>query len=61
MLEIIVTAGAFSLLMFAFLFTCYGNEAFSEDKKERFFFWKMTVWYWGAIAFMTWLLLVFHD
>lgn len=59
MLEIIMTMGVISLLMFAFLFTCYGKEAFSEDKNERFFFWKMSVWYWAIIALMTWLLLIF--
>ena len=61
MVGIITTMGTFSLLMFAFLFTCYGREAFSEDKNERFAFWKMTVWYWGVIAFMTWLSLIFYE
>ena len=61
MLEIITTSGALSLLAYGILFSCFGDDAFSEDKSDRFSFWKMTVWYWVAVAFMTWLLLIFRS
>lgn len=61
MVGIILTLGMFALLAYGILFNLYGKEAFSDDKNERFDFWKMTLWYWVSIVIGAWLLMLFYG
>lgn len=61
MLEIIMLSLVCGSVMYGILFSCaWGEDALSDDKRNRLLFWNTTIWYWISMIVATFLLLIIY-